>query len=501
MKELSRFVLLLAFLLSLFSLTLAASAEGESLSEVGDVYEDGIVNIKDSIFLLQYLSNMQEISAENLYKANTFVGDNPADGKPRINIKDSICLLQYLAGIDVALGEGEWTFSAVPTEETGGQAMRNVAWGIESVTLPPLNANDYVISITDPTCVSDGKTSYIFDFGSDSLVYDVAIPPVGHTVVTDEAIAPQCTVAGKTEGSHCSVCKAVLTAQTSVAALGHEYDSTTYHCVRCDVAEFLEVRDYHTLMTYFVAQDNGSGVTLICHSTEPLDIHLYAVSLDAHKQYVFQFGSEVSKVKLTGDGRLFENVRIQTDERENLNLVLHDVNLFHRDTLINSKARVLDLRISGSGCSLETAKGSTGSTGASYGAFQIGNGGDGGRGGSANIPVIVKGNLNIYCCTRTWIVGGDGGNGGQGGSSDSSGSSGGTGGNGGDGAYAIDSSMVCVYFGEGYDRYSITITGGAGGSGGKGGKGSVLFGFGGSNAPDGNPGSSALPATVSIQYP
>ncbi|MBE7002642.1 MAG: hypothetical protein E7421_08175, partial [Ruminococcaceae bacterium] len=44
-----------------------------------------------------------------------------------------------------------------------------------------------------------------------------------HKVITDESIAPTCTEAGKTEGSHCEICKAVLVAQTTVPAKGHSY--------------------------------------------------------------------------------------------------------------------------------------------------------------------------------------------------------------------------------------------------------------------------------------
>ena len=42
-----------------------------------------------------------------------------------------------------------------------------------------------------------------------------------HTVITDPAVAATCTTAGKTAGSHCSVCNKVITAQTTVAAKGH----------------------------------------------------------------------------------------------------------------------------------------------------------------------------------------------------------------------------------------------------------------------------------------
>ena len=49
----------------------------------------------------------------------------------------------------------------------------------------------------------------------------VLVEALGHTAVVDAAVAPTCTDTGLTEGKHCSVCNAVLTAQTVVAAKGH----------------------------------------------------------------------------------------------------------------------------------------------------------------------------------------------------------------------------------------------------------------------------------------
>lgn len=45
----------------------------------------------------------------------------------------------------------------------------------------------------------------------------------GHTVVIDKAIDPTCTVSGRTEGSHCSVCNAILVATQTISATGHSY--------------------------------------------------------------------------------------------------------------------------------------------------------------------------------------------------------------------------------------------------------------------------------------
>ena len=69
----------------------------------------------------------------------------------------------------------------------------------------------------------------------------------GHKAVKDAAVAATCETAGKTEGSHCSVCNTVIKAQTITAALGHSWDNgkvtkaatcttagtKTYTCTRC----------------------------------------------------------------------------------------------------------------------------------------------------------------------------------------------------------------------------------------------------------------------------
>ncbi len=43
-----------------------------------------------------------------------------------------------------------------------------------------------------------------------------------HKPVTDPAVAPTCTEPGKTEGSHCELCGAVITPQEEIPALGHD---------------------------------------------------------------------------------------------------------------------------------------------------------------------------------------------------------------------------------------------------------------------------------------
>ncbi len=73
---------------------------------------------------------------------------------------------------------------------------------------------------TAPTCTEKGVETVSCTVCKAALsTADVAA--TGHTEAADAAVAPTCTETGLTAGAHCSVCKAVLTAQATVSALGH----------------------------------------------------------------------------------------------------------------------------------------------------------------------------------------------------------------------------------------------------------------------------------------
>ena len=95
------------------------------------------------------------------------------------------------------------------------------------------------------TCTTTGTKTYTCTRCKKTRTETIAA--TGHKEVKDEAVAATCETAGKTEGSHCSVCGTVLKAQTTVAALGHSWDggkvtkaatcttagTKTYTCTRC----------------------------------------------------------------------------------------------------------------------------------------------------------------------------------------------------------------------------------------------------------------------------
>ncbi|MGN1328721.1 MAG: CHAP domain-containing protein [Eubacterium sp.] len=55
----------------------------------------------------------------------------------------------------------------------------------------------------------------------------------GHTIVEDAEILPNCTMSGKTAGSHCSVCGVVIVAQQFIEAKGHDFGDNFKYCSRC----------------------------------------------------------------------------------------------------------------------------------------------------------------------------------------------------------------------------------------------------------------------------
>ena len=136
------------------------------------------------------------------------------------------------------------------------------AWQHVSVTLPDDGKNYYVYFVgaknewngeallIDDFAVksASGKTTAedTFDDGFDkglfeviktnpttghAVVYEKEICPGRHKVVVDAAVAATCTEAGKTAGSHCSVCGKALKVQKVIPAAGHQWTDGT--CVVC----------------------------------------------------------------------------------------------------------------------------------------------------------------------------------------------------------------------------------------------------------------------------
>ena len=71
-----------------------------------------------------------------------------------------------------------------------------------------------------PTCTSEGTA--IKTCTKCNATVTEKLPAKGHTAVTDKGYSATCTTAGKTDGSHCSVCNTVIKVQTVINATGHK---------------------------------------------------------------------------------------------------------------------------------------------------------------------------------------------------------------------------------------------------------------------------------------
>lgn len=134
-------------------------------------------------------------------------------------------------------------------------------------------AHEYTAVVTAPTCTEGGYTTYTCTLCGDTYVSNET-EALGHTVVTDNAVAATCEETGLTEGTHCLVCGEILTEQEIIAATGHSWDNgtvtkeattteegvMTYSCTVCGTTktEPIAVKTLSApAVTLAVSQNNG----------------------------------------------------------------------------------------------------------------------------------------------------------------------------------------------------------------------------------------------------
>lgn len=117
-----------------------------------------------------------------------------------------------------AVGVGTATITAKAADGSGKTA-------VCSVTVKDNHKHSYSAKVTKaPTCTATGVRTYTCSCGAS---YTEQIEKTAHKVVTDSAVAATCTMAGKTEGSHCSVCGAVIKQQAVIPQKEHNYQESS----------------------------------------------------------------------------------------------------------------------------------------------------------------------------------------------------------------------------------------------------------------------------------
>ena len=125
-----------------------------------------------------------------------------------------------------ALGHswGEWTVTTPASCTATGEETRtcNRCAATEKRELAKTGHTEVVDPAVEATCTKPGKTEGKHCSVCDAVITaQEVIPAKGHTKVTDPAVEATCTKTGLTEGKHCSVCDAVITAQEVIPAKGH----------------------------------------------------------------------------------------------------------------------------------------------------------------------------------------------------------------------------------------------------------------------------------------
>ena len=184
---------------------LIASAANTTII-AGDINGDGTVNNKDLTRLLKHIAGEDvDVLAQTL----------DANGDGTVNNKDLTRLLKYIAGESVELAPVgcNHSMNATDAKEATCTESGNIAYWYCSV------CGGYFSD-------KDGMTEVTFD--------ETIVESKGHAPVVDPAVAPTYESVGYTEGTYCSVCKAVLQERQEIPMLKKTEYAITYHLANND---------------------------------------------------------------------------------------------------------------------------------------------------------------------------------------------------------------------------------------------------------------------------
>ena len=169
---------------------------------------------------------------------------------------------------------------------------------------------------------------------------------LGHTIVTDAAVAPTCTETGLTAGEHCSVCDYKVE-QTVVDAAGHDHEAvvtaptctedgyTTYTCACGDtyIADEVDAldHDYEAVVTAPTCTTDGY-TTYTCHCGDTYIGDTVPAKHNYNSDGICSCGAVINVIPEAGKGYVFGMLQ------GNLNKVYYlkgGMNGYYMDTTTN----------------------------------------------------------------------------------------------------------------------------------------------------------------------
>ena len=162
----------------------------------------------------------------------------------------TVCEHSYTADEVAALGHKYSAAVTAPTCEAAGYTTNTCSVCNYSYT----SDNTSALGHTSGTAVEENKVEATCTANGsyDSVAYctvckveisrkTTTITATGHTTTTVKGYAATCTEAGKSDGSVCSVCNVTLVEQTTITALGHNWQEATTEapktCIVCLITE------------------------------------------------------------------------------------------------------------------------------------------------------------------------------------------------------------------------------------------------------------------------
>lgn len=110
----------------------------------------------------------------------------------------------------------------------------------------PATDHMYGKEVVEPTCTEPGYTRYTCAYCGDSYTTDEK-PELGHEEVVISGQNPTCEAEGWTESSYCQRCGKTLTAQETIPALGHDWNTTSTGVDNCVNVSFRHENETITL--------------------------------------------------------------------------------------------------------------------------------------------------------------------------------------------------------------------------------------------------------------